>query len=58
MVIDIKVDGGADNSDPLAERLREIKGLAGGAIMGHGRVGVIMKVSGTFEMWQVGRRRI
>lgn len=34
----------------LGESLRHIKGLAGGAIMGDGRVGLILDMAGIFEM--------
>jgi len=34
----------------LGESLKHIKGLAGGAIMGDGRVGLILDMAGLFEI--------
>ena len=36
----------------LGERFKEVKGLAGGAIMGDGRVGLILDINGIFELHQ------
>ena len=37
----------------LGESLKHTKGIAGGAIMGDGRVGLILDISGLFEIAQV-----
>jgi two-component system, chemotaxis family, sensor kinase CheA len=34
----------------LGEKFKEVKGLAGGAIMGDGRVGLILDINGIFEL--------
>jgi two-component system chemotaxis sensor kinase CheA len=36
----------------LGEKFKEVKGLAGGAIMGDGRVGLILDINGIFELHQ------
>ncbi|MBI5582919.1 MAG: chemotaxis protein CheA [Deltaproteobacteria bacterium] len=36
----------------LGEKFKEVKGLAGGAIMGDGRVGLILDINGIFELYQ------
>jgi two-component system chemotaxis sensor kinase CheA len=34
----------------LGEKFKDVKGVAGGAIMGDGRVGLILDINGIFEL--------